>query len=76
VHGNAFGSRPIKDELIFHADRGSQYACTNFRTFLKSSKLGEKSMSRKGNYWNNALTESSFKRLKTEWVYKNKNNYF
>jgi transposase InsO family protein len=28
-------------------------------------------MSRKGNCWDNAVTESFFKSLKTEWVYKN-----
>jgi len=28
-------------------------------------------MSRKGNCWDNAVAESFFKSLKTEWVYKN-----
>ncbi len=32
-------------------------------------------MSRKGNCWDNAITESFFKSLKTEWVYKHKYNY-
>lgn len=27
-------------------------------------------MSRKGNYWDNAVAESFFKSLKVEWVYK------
>ena len=31
-------------------------------------------MSRKGNYWDNAVAESFFKSLKIEWVYKHKYN--
>ena len=27
-------------------------------------------MSRKGNYWDNAVAKSFFKSLKVEWVYK------
>lgn len=67
----AVGNRPIKEKLIFHSDRGSQYACTKFRNILKSYELIEQSMSRKGNCWDNAVAESFFKSLKTEWVYKN-----
>jgi len=32
----AVGNRPIKNTLIFHSDRGSQYACAKFRNILKS----------------------------------------
>jgi len=32
-------------------------------------------MSRKGNCWDNAVAESFFKSLKTEWVYLHKYNY-
>ena len=66
----AVGNRPIKQGLIFHSDRGSQYACIKFRNILKSYELVEQSMSRKGNCWDNAVAESFFKSLKTEWVYK------
>jgi len=72
----AVGNRPIKDELIFHSDRGSQYACTAFRNILKSYKLVEQSISRKGNCWDNAVAESFFKSLKTKWGYKNNYNHF
>jgi len=72
----AIGNRPIKDELIFHSDRGSQYACLTFRNILKSYKLVKQSMSRKGNCWDNAVAESFFKSLKTEWVYKNNYSHF
>jgi len=43
----ALGNRPPKDELIFHSDRGIQYACLDFRNALKSQKTRQ-SMSRKG----------------------------
>lgn len=72
----AVGNRKISKELIFHSDRGSQYACTKFRNIIKSYKLVKQSMSRKGNCWDNAVAESFFKSLKTEWVYKNKYNNF
>jgi hypothetical protein len=52
-----FGNRPIKDELIFHADTVSEYACTIFRNILKSYKLVKQSKSRKGNYRGNAVTD-------------------
>ena len=33
-------------------------------------------MSRKGNCWDNAVAESFFKCIKTEWVYKNHYNVY
>ena len=42
------GNKPIKNTLIFHSDRGSQYACTKFRNILKSCDFVQQSMSRKG----------------------------
>jgi len=69
----AVKSREIKENLIFHSDRGVQYACTTFTNILKSYQgLVHQSMSRKGNCWDNAVAESFFKTLKTEWVYKHK----
>lgn len=57
--------------LIFHSDRGIQYASERFTTIIKSYRgLVQQSMSRKGNCWDNAVAESFFKSLKTEWVYK------
>jgi len=68
----AVATRPITRKLIFHSDRGSQYACTKFCNILKSyGKKVKQSMSRKGNCWDNAVAESFFKSLKTEWIYKN-----
>ncbi len=55
--------RPITQELIFHSDRGVQYACNDFRCFLETNPLITRSMSRKGNCWDNAVAESFFKKL-------------
>lgn len=53
---------------IFHSDRGSQYACHDFRAELEAFGLTQ-SMSRKGNCWDNAPMESFFHTLKTEFVH-------
>lgn len=67
----AVKSNNITKELIFHSDRGSQYAGQRFTDILKSYGGSVKqSMSRKGNCWDNAVAESFFKSLKVEWVYK------
>jgi putative transposase len=61
--------RPITRMLIFHSDRGVQYACNEFKNMLSAYKLVERSMSRKGDCWDNAVAESFFKTLKVEHVY-------
>ena len=61
----ALKNRPIGPGLIFHSDRGSQYASVEFRKLLKGNKCIQ-SMSRKGNCWDNAVAESFFKTIKTE----------
>ena len=65
----AVKNRPFTEKLIFHSDRGVQYACNEFSTMLQSYKYVERSMSRKGNCWDNAVAESFFKTLKVEHVY-------
>ncbi len=55
--------------LIFHSDRGIQYACDAFRDELRRHKMIQ-SMSRKGNCWDNACAESFFSTLKSEEVYR------
>ncbi len=55
--------------LIFHSDRGSQYASYEFKKKLQSYSMLS-SMSRKGDCWDNAVAESFFKTLKQEEVYK------
>lgn len=67
----AIKNRPITHGLIFHSDRGIQYASHEFRRCLKGIPVLQ-SMSRKGNCWDNAVAESFFKTLKTEMVYHRK----
>ena len=58
------GRKPPKG-LVHHSDRGSQYASLAYQQALaKAGLVG--SMSRKGNCWDNAVTESFFRGLKVE----------
>jgi putative transposase len=59
--------RPLPG-LIFHSDRGVQYACSDFRELLADHQAIQ-SMSGKGNCYDNAVSESFFGTLKTELVY-------
>jgi putative transposase len=54
--------------LIFHSDRGSQYASHDFRELLQQTGAIQ-SMSGKGNCYDNARMESFFATLKKECVY-------
>jgi transposase InsO family protein len=54
--------------LLFHSDRGSQYASEDFRTVLKDYGISA-SMSRRGNCWDNACSETLFGSLKVERLY-------
>jgi transposase InsO family protein len=55
--------------LIFHTDRGSEFAARSFRDLLSQAHALQ-SMSRKGNCWDNAVAESFFATLKVELVYQ------
>jgi putative transposase len=57
--------------LIFHSDRGSQYCSGDFQAALRGWGM-RSSMSRKGNCWDNAPTESFWGRLKTASVHGHK----
>ncbi len=63
-------TRKPENGLIFHSDRGSQYASYEFRDLLTKNGIVQ-SMSRKGNCWDNACAESFFSTLKIEEVYRN-----
>ena len=67
---NAANFRCPKANLIFHSDRGVQYASDSFRGLLEQYNAIQ-SMSRKGNCWDNAVAESFFKTVKVECL----NNY-
>ncbi len=59
--------KPAKG-LIFHSDRGSQYASDSYRKILSTHGVVA-SMSKKGDCWDNAVAESFFHTLKTELVH-------
>lgn len=60
--------RNPSEGLVFHSDRGVQYAAEKFRKSLSEYKMVQ-SMSRKGDCWDNACAESFFASLKTEEVF-------
>ncbi len=64
----ALWKRKPKEELIWHTDRGSQYASDSHTAILKEHHIIQ-SMSRKGNCWDNAVSESFFHTLKTELIH-------
>jgi putative transposase len=61
-------SRPPA-QLLFHSDRGVQYASSDYRKALASAGLLA-SMSRKANCYDNATMESFWSTLKLELVYR------
>jgi putative transposase len=61
----AIWKRKPTDGLLWHTDRGSQYASDSHRKILSDHNIIQ-SMSRKGNCWDNAVSESFFHSLKTE----------
>lgn len=64
----ALGHRvPAESGLLFHSDRGSQYASGDYQAALQKAGIGC-SMSRRGNCWDNAVAESFFGTLKTELI--------
>lgn len=65
----AIWRRKPKRGLLWHTDRGSQYAADSHRALLKEHGIVQ-SMSRKGNCWDNAVAESFFHTLKIELVHQ------
>lgn len=55
--------------VIFHSDRGSQYASHQYKAMLADNHI-RGSMSKKGDCWDNAVAESFFATLKKEYVYQ------
>jgi transposase InsO family protein len=53
--------------LLFHSDRGVQYAGEEYQELLSRNKV-LCSMSRKGDCWDNACAENFFSRLKSEHI--------
>lgn len=63
----ALGARLVEPGLICHSDRGSQYGSADVQAMIGRYQM-RGSMSRKGNCWDNAVVESFFASLKTEFV--------
>ena len=65
----AIKHRKPSNGLLWHTDRGSQYASYSHKDLLEKNGIIQ-SMSRKGNCWDNAVAESFFKTLKNDLVYQ------
>lgn len=65
---SALGRRKIPSGLIFHSDRGSQYAAHAVGELLQKHGI-KQSMSKKGDCYDNAMAESFFSSLKREFIY-------
>jgi len=61
----AIKRRKPQNGLIWHTDRGSQYASYEHKSLLQKYGIIQ-SMSKKGDCWDNAVSESFFHTLKTE----------
>jgi putative transposase len=67
--GMALTQRQPPAGLVFHSDRGVQYASHDYRQALQSAQAIA-SMSRKGNCYDNAAMESFWSTLKQELIYR------
>jgi putative transposase len=67
--GMALTRRRPPRGLIYHSDRGSQYASEDYQQLLAAHGI-RASMSRRGDCWDNAVAESFFASLKPELVYQ------
>ena len=61
--------RKFPKGVIMHTDRGSQYCSKRYRNMLKHFQLIG-SMSRRGNCWDNAISETFFHTLKVELIHQ------
>ena len=63
------GAEAPRDTVVVHSDHGCQFTSHEWQRFLASNSL-QLSMSRRGNYHDNAVTESFFQLLKRERIRK------
>lgn len=59
----------LPEGVIFHSDRGSQYASYDFQDLLRENRIFQ-SMSAKGDCYDNACAESFFATIKKELVHR------
>ncbi len=67
----AVGRRNPPQGIVFHSDRGAQYASHKYQELLRDKKMIQ-SMSRKGDCYDNACAESFFATLKKELIHGRK----
>ena len=65
----ALGRRVPAPGLVHHSDRGCQYAAMAYQRVLRDHGI-VCSMSRQGDCWDNAVTESFLATLKTELIHR------
>src|SRR5699024_8921965 len=61
----------LKDIKVFHSDRGKEYDNIKIDNILEAFEI-ERSLSRKGKTYDNAVSEAMNKVLKVEFIYQNK----
>ena len=66
----ALWQRKPERGLLWHTDRGSQYASDSHKEILVDHGIIQ-SMSRRGNCWDNAVAESFFHTIKVELIHRN-----
>jgi len=59
--------QPLENVKLFHTDRGSEFKNVNIDELLSKYQI-ERSLSHKGNPYDNAVAEATFKILKTELI--------
>ena len=62
---------PLKDIKIFHSDRGNEFDNKLIDNILEAFEI-DRSLSNKGNPYDNAVSEAVNKIMKTEFIYQNK----
>ncbi len=60
-------NRPLENVKLFHTDRGSEFKNVAIDELLSENEI-ERSLSHKGNPYDNAVAEATFKILKTELI--------
>ncbi len=63
----AWEARGKPTDVMYHSDQRSHYTSREFRRLLWRYRM-KKSMSRRGNCWDNSPMERFFRNLKSEWV--------
>jgi transposase InsO family protein len=61
----------IKNTRLFHSDRGAEYKNSKLEKILKENNI-KRSLSKKGCPFDNAVSESTYKIIKTEFAYERK----